>query len=183
MYKSLYLNRLQDSIRESYRSKDYTLCESLCKQQISINEFDETAYKYLMHIYSEKKQYAQALQIYNHLEELLTEELFETPGDELQKLAASIEEGWNKNLSHILEGKKALADSLEKSRSFYGRKKKLNRSRACCHSRAALSMFWSQAKPASERPGLLTLSWIPLCRHAIFFSWQLSATTQKKVIF
>ena len=125
MYKSLYLNRLQDSIRESYRSKDYTLCESLCKQQISINEFDETAYKYLMHIYSEKKQYAQALQIYNHLEELLTEELFETPGDELQKLAASIEEGWSKNLSHILEGKKALADSLEKSRSFYGRKKEM----------------------------------------------------------
>ena len=179
MYKSLYLNRLQDSIRESYRSKDYTLCESLCKQQISINEFDETAYKYLMHIYSEKKQYAQALQIYNHLEELLTEELFETPGDELQKLAASIEEGWNKNL----EGKRHWQIPLKNPAVSMDAKKKLNRSRACCHSRAALSMFWSQAKPASERPGLLTLSWIPLCRHAIFFSWQLSATTQKKVIF
>lgn len=129
MFRALYLSRLQDAIQESYSSQDFDLCEKLCKEQIAINEFDETAYQYLMQIYLERKQYTQALQIYSHLEQLLTEELFETPGEELQRLAASVEEGLSQSLSHILEGKKELTVSAETSCQFYGRAQELGQLR------------------------------------------------------
>lgn len=125
MYKSMYLKKLQHSIISQFELKNYEQCEALCMQQITINEFDETAYKFLMQIYLNRKDYTQALHIYNQLEQLLAEELFGTPGKELQELALSIEKNWNQEVCHILEGKKELMVSLKKDSIFCGRESEL----------------------------------------------------------
>ncbi|MCA5963946.1 hypothetical protein LC724_31235 [Blautia sp. RD014234] len=94
------------AISRHYDSGNFELCESLCQKQMQINEFDETAYKYLMQIYLSRKEYTQALHIYNCLESLLEQELFETPAKEIQDLALAIEQTWNEEVNKILEGKR-----------------------------------------------------------------------------
>lgn len=122
-YKRLYLKALQQAIEFHYQHNNFEICESLCLTQIQINEFDETAYKYLMQIYSNRKEYAQALKIYNQLETLLEEELFEMPAKELGILASEIEVKWNQHINLILEEKKGLKSSTKAF--FYGRKKEI----------------------------------------------------------
>lgn len=122
-YKSLYLKKLQQAIEFHYQHKNFEICESLCLTQIQINEFDETAYKYLMQIYSNRKEYAHALQIYNQLEILLEQELFETPNEELGTLANQIETNWNQHINLILEEKKDLKSASKNF--FYGRQEEV----------------------------------------------------------
>ena len=92
-----------------------------------INEFDETAYKYLMQIYLSRKEYTQALHIYNRLESLLEQELFETPAKDIQDLAFVIEQTWNEEVNKILEGRKELKSQERVSSVFCGREAELER--------------------------------------------------------
>lgn len=121
LLKNLYLEKLQLAIVTLFDKGDFTACEMLCRIQIQMNEFDETAYKYMMQIYLERKNYTLALNIYNQLEQLFKEELFEKPGKEVQKLAKSIETSLSKEISLILETKKELKASKGQEAVFYGR--------------------------------------------------------------
>lgn len=125
VFKAHYLKKLHRAISTHFDSGNFQLCESLCHKQMQINEFDETAYKYLMQIYLSRKEYTQALHIYNRLESLLEQELFETPAKEIQDLALVIEQTWNEEVNKILEGRKELKAPKRISSVFYGRETEL----------------------------------------------------------
>lgn len=127
VFKAHYLKKLHRAISRHYDSGNFELCESLCQKQMQINEFDETAYKYLMQIYLSRKEYTQALHIYNCLESLLEQELFETPAKEIQDLALAIEQTWNEEVNKILEGKKELKSPRHIFSVFCGREAELER--------------------------------------------------------
>lgn len=127
VFKAHYLKKLHCAISHHFDSGNYELCESLCQKQMLINEFDETAYKYLMQIYLSRKEYTQALHIYNRLESLLEQELFETPAKDIQDLAFVIEQTWNEEVNKILEGRKELKSQERVSSVFCGREAELER--------------------------------------------------------
>lgn len=125
LLKNSYMKNLHTAIIQEFDSGNYDTCEALCHKQIQINEFDETAYKHLMQIYQRKGNYTLALKIYNQLEELLEQELFERPQADTQALGAAIEEALNTEISQLLEARKELK-SLNPSSSFlYGREQEL----------------------------------------------------------
>lgn len=125
--KNVYLNKLHSSIIQEYETGNSELCEELCHKQLELNEFDETAYQYLMKIYQQRKNYSLALKLYHQLEKLFLQELFEKPGKETRELALSIEETLNSEISLLLENKKETAGSDAEQDIFYGRKEELDR--------------------------------------------------------
>lgn len=124
-YKVLYIKRVKEYIFREFQFCHYEECESLCKQQITINEFDETAYLILMKVYREKGDLTQALQVYEQLERLLDEELFEIPGEEIRKLAADIERERNKKSASMLHENEQFCTPSPQKTSFYGRSTEL----------------------------------------------------------
>ncbi|MFQ7552068.1 MAG: bacterial transcriptional activator domain-containing protein [Blautia marasmi] len=124
VFKAHYLKKLHCAISHHFDSGNYELCESLCQKQMLINEFDETAYKYLMQIYLSRKEYTQALHIYNRLESLLAGALRD-PGKGNTGLALVIEQTWNEEVNKILEGRKELKAPKRISSVFYGRETEL----------------------------------------------------------
>ena len=93
--------------------------------------YKRQAYKYLMQIYLSRKEYTQALHIYNRLESLLEQELFETPAKDIQDLAFVIEQTWNEEVNKILEGRKELKSQERVSSVFCGREAELERIERC----------------------------------------------------
>lgn len=125
LLKNFYLEKLRLSITQLFEKGELSSCEALCLRQIQINEFDESAYKYLMQIYLKRKNYTLALNTYNHLEQLFEQELFEKPGKEVRALAASIQTTLSKEIAQILESRKELKTPNYSEAVFYGRKDEL----------------------------------------------------------
>lgn len=125
LLKNFYLEKLRLSITQLFEKGELSSCEALCLRQIKINEFDESAYKYLMQIYLERKNYTLALNTYNHLEQLFEQELFEKPGKEVRALAASIQTTLSKEIAQIPESRKELKPPNYSEAVFYGRKDEL----------------------------------------------------------
>lgn len=124
--KNLYFKRLQAAIVTEFDEENWEHCEELCHKQLQINEFDETAYQYLMKIYQRRQNYSMALKLYHQLEELFEQELFEKPGEDTRKLASSIENALNKQISTLLKSKKDLGDVSADKDFFYGREEELH---------------------------------------------------------
>lgn len=125
--KNLYLKKLHAAILTEFDGENLDRCEELCHKQLQINEFDETAYQYLMKIYQKRQNYSMALKLYHQLEKLFDQELFEKPGKETQKLASSIEDALNREISTLLKNKKELGDPSSERDIFYGRNEELLR--------------------------------------------------------
>lgn len=119
--KNLYLKKLREAFLAEFAEGNLEYCEELCHKQLQINEFDETAYQYLMRIYQKRQNYSMALKIYHQLEDLFEQELFEKPGPETQELAGSIEDALNSKISVLLKNKKEIGASAANEDIFYGR--------------------------------------------------------------
>ena len=119
--KNLYLKKLREAILKEFDEGNLEYCEELCHRQLQINEFDETAYQYLMRIYQQRQNYSMALKLYHQLEDLFEQELFEKPGEDTQKLADSIENALNSKISLLLKSKQEIIVSSANEDIFYGR--------------------------------------------------------------
>lgn len=127
LLKNLYMKRLLAAIPLEFDRGCHEICEDLCEKLLKINEFDETAYKFLMEIYKHRKNYTMALKIYGQLEELFERELFEKPGEDTQRLAASIEHALNEEFFTLLKAKKDLTVCPIAQNLFFGRAAELDK--------------------------------------------------------
>lgn len=128
-YRNLYLQRLHGAISTAFDAGEDLRCEELCRKQIEINEFDETAYQYLMQVCLRRGCYGEALQVYHRLEALLESELFEQPQAETRSLAQAIEQQRNQSMVQTLTQKWSTRERDPASPVFYGRGQELTRLR------------------------------------------------------
>lgn len=125
-YRELYQKTLRKAIAASYLEGRFKDCEAFCLSFQQTDEFDEISYKYLMQLYLDRGQYSQALQIYNRLEQLLGEELFETPDAQLRALMQKARDGRKKTAQDILSSRTGTKPSRRPSSFFYGRQAQLD---------------------------------------------------------
>lgn len=89
-YKDICINKLQKQIQKCINGKKINDAETLCKQLIDIDEFNEGAYRVLMNIYRVMGQYARSIDIYHNLSKLLNSELAITPDNKTNELYTDI---------------------------------------------------------------------------------------------
>ncbi|WP_432663085.1 AAA family ATPase [Wukongibacter baidiensis] len=116
-YKELHIKKIHVEIEKCLRDGDLKIAEQFCKKLISIDEFDESAYRSLMNIYKTEKRYDKCLEIYNELLNTFQRELSIVPDKETRDLFKEI----------VAEKEKNSGIKKKKSKKFfYGRTKVLS---------------------------------------------------------
>ena len=90
--QQIYIDRLKQSIARRFESQDWSQCEAQAKQLISLDEYDETGYYYLMEIYRIRGEYHKAIALYDRLKLLLAEDLFQFPGERISQLTELVKQ-------------------------------------------------------------------------------------------
>lgn len=124
-YRGVYVESLKRHIGAAFAANNVQRCLQMCHQLIACNEFDEFGYKYMIEIYKGRKDYANAIAVYNRLERLLSEELFEPPGRELVTLAQEVKNARTRELAGIVITKSSVKGALDVQSSFYGREREI----------------------------------------------------------
>lgn len=122
-YRMLLLERLKESIVRAFREKRYRDCEAACQQLMALDEFDEFGYLYLLEIYRARGEYASAIALYERLEKLLSEELFQDPSEEITAIVQEIRQERNRKVMKVLTRKERTIEqnAAESSAPFLGR--------------------------------------------------------------
>ena len=101
-YRGLLQERLKESIVAAFQDERYKDCELECQKLMALDEFDEFGYVYLIEIYRARGEYSSAVALYDRLEKLLSEELFQSPSEEITALVQNIRQERNKSVLHVL---------------------------------------------------------------------------------
>lgn len=115
--RDIYIRKLYIEIEKLIENKDWHGAEKYCNKIITIDSFDENAYRVLMKIYDGIRNYNKCINIYNNLVELLDKELSIAPDIKTTELFDNIVR------------KKSIKQTLQKEESrefFYGRSKELD---------------------------------------------------------
>ena len=86
----LYIERCTAQIAHCLAQGELELCEQHCEALLRVDSYDDAAYLSLMDCYRLQKQYRKAIAVYERLETIYREELFEEPGPELQERVRQI---------------------------------------------------------------------------------------------
>ena len=122
-YRGLLQERLKESIVAAFQDERYKDCELECQKLMALDEFDEFGYVYLIEIYRARGEYSSAVALYDRLEKLLSEELFQSPSKEITALVQNIRQERNKSVLHVLSQKESITspESEKDSGPFMGR--------------------------------------------------------------
>lgn len=122
-YRGLLQERLKESIVAAFQDERYKDCELECQKLMALDEFDEFGYVYLIEIYRARGEYSSAVALYDRLEKLLSEELFQSPSEEITALVQNIRQERNKSVLHVLSQKESITspESEKDSGPFMGR--------------------------------------------------------------
>ncbi len=115
--KDMYIGKLYREIQRCQRDKNLISVEAYCKALIKEDEFDERAYRMLMHVYRNIGKYEKCIEVYDRLTGLLNRELAVAPDLKTVELYGEI----------LRE--RAQGQALEKCYEddfFYGRRNELN---------------------------------------------------------
>ncbi len=113
-YRNTYIEMLSDRIKATFENFKIAECKILCKKLIAVDEFNEGAYRTLITICKNEQKYSEAMAIYRDLENLLKNELFETPSEVMRELAVDVEKEWNKTVVSLLN-ERGEAESAQSS--------------------------------------------------------------------
>ncbi|MBB6217551.1 DNA-binding SARP family transcriptional activator [Anaerosolibacter carboniphilus] len=115
--KDTYIGKLYREIQRCLKEKKLTSVEAYCKALIKEDEFDERAYRILMHVYRKMGKYEKSIENYERLSSLLNRELAVAP--DLKTI----------ELYEDIMGERAQKQESEKYQEedfFYGRRNELN---------------------------------------------------------
>lgn len=124
--KEKFCERVRGEMRAAYQAADFSRCRALCKTLIGADKYDESAYRCLMLIHRDKKEYARAAGVYDGLRKLLREELSQEPEEETARVLRTIKERQNRERSQDV-GRGPAPDGGLRSRFFYGREAEVRR--------------------------------------------------------
>lgn len=124
-YKDLFMERVTKTISSCFELKEYETCEALCYSLMQMNEFDDMSYKYLIDIYKIRQNYNKAISIYQKLEKLLEEELFEAPDKEIVKMINEVKTERNQRVSEFINSKNKHSTDTEKNKGALIRKEEV----------------------------------------------------------
>ena len=96
--QQVYIERLKQSISQLFERQDWSQCEVQAQQLISLDEYDETGYYYLMEIYRIRGEHHKALALYDRLKTLLAEDLFQFPGKKISQLTELVKQERNQKI-------------------------------------------------------------------------------------
>ncbi|PRR76875.1 Tetratricopeptide repeat protein [Clostridium liquoris] len=85
-YQEQYQGKLYDQINKDINNCNASNIERYAKLLISVDEFDEKAYRILMEYYKENKNYGKVIETYNKLSQLLDKELGIAPDEHTRKI-------------------------------------------------------------------------------------------------
>ncbi len=122
-YQDQYTSQLFQSIDKALGLKNITRAETLAKELIKLEPYDERAYQRLFKIYQIQKNYPKAIALYRNLEEVLSRELGITPAHETKVLFDKLIE-----LHNLQVTKEAAAPYQD---FFYGRERELESIQSC----------------------------------------------------
>lgn len=122
-YAELYQNRLRAGIDDAFAKGDYARCETLCKALIESDEFDESGYFGLIRLYHKNHEYLKAVTLYEKLEKLYMEELFEVPSPRTRELIEVVKAEQKRDFSEWIEKKTDTKAESKPSAFFFGRKR------------------------------------------------------------
>ncbi|KAB3534809.1 tetratricopeptide repeat protein [Alkaliphilus pronyensis] len=114
-HKDIYINKIYLEIEKAFKNNNFNKTEEYCKQLISIDEFDERAYRRLMKTYRAQGKFNQGIDIYNRLLKLLKKELSITPDKKTTEVYDAI----------IKEKLQREAINKKEDEFFYGRNREL----------------------------------------------------------
>jgi len=120
-YNKIYQQRLREQIEKTFSDRSFDRCEEMCARLIEQDEFDEFGYRYLLEIYQSRGDYSAALSLFGKLKQLLSDELFQVPSDEIVSLVEDIKKEQNKKIQEILFQEGSVLDKEEQDTPFYGR--------------------------------------------------------------
>lgn len=112
--KDIYLKRLNERIEIEKGKGNYEEIEKYCKLIIKIDEFDENAYRNLIHYYKLQGKFNNGLELYDRLSDILEKELSITPEIETERVFSEFLSEMHKRHNYEKD-----------SEFFYGRKKEL----------------------------------------------------------
>ena len=123
LFKRTYLDQLRRCAGRAAAEQRWADCEDACLRLIRLDEFDESGYRRLIEIYRMRGEYSRAIALYAQLEKLLSEELFQTPGQELTNLVEAIKQERNNEVLEIIAQKSTItpAAAPKSAIPFYGR--------------------------------------------------------------
>lgn len=120
-YNRVCLERLKREIDESFDEQNWGCCESRCLQLLKLDEYDESVYCRLMEIYRMQGEYSKATALYERLQKLFSEELFQSPGQEATSLMEEIKQLRNQRVTQLIAQKNSAEQLWAERHPFFGR--------------------------------------------------------------
>jgi DNA-binding SARP family transcriptional activator/tetratricopeptide (TPR) repeat protein len=77
---------LEETFQAAYRDRRWSLCEKSAKAMISLDDYNETAYRYLIDIYGLQKKIYKMQKTYSHFKHHLVRELGVAPSPEVKQV-------------------------------------------------------------------------------------------------
>lgn len=96
--KLIYMERLKSSAALNFQQQHWSLCEKNAQRLITLDEFDEAGYYYLIQTYRARGEHHKALSLYDRLKKLLAEELYQFPSERVSQLTEQIRQERSHNL-------------------------------------------------------------------------------------
>lgn len=123
LFKRTHLDQLRRCVGRAFGDQRWADCEAACLRLIQLDEFDEAGYRCLLEIYRMRGEYSRAITLYAQLEKLLSEELFQTPGEEIASLMETIKQERNHEVLEIIAQKSVIPPDVAAKTAlpFYGR--------------------------------------------------------------
>jgi len=115
-YKSIYVQKLYEKIKEDYTKGDYESIEKCARRLIEIDEYDERAYRVLIKTLSEMNMYNKASDVYGKLCEKLNKDLGIIPDIKTRTLYKNIQKKRSCTETYRIN---------KEQKIFYGRKQEL----------------------------------------------------------
>ncbi|SQC97280.1 DNA-binding transcriptional activator of the SARP family [Fusobacterium necrophorum subsp. necrophorum] len=84
-YRESFIKNSEKKIKDMFENKNKNI-ESLISKLLSIDNFNETAYTYLMKFYKINNRYDKVINEYHHLHKLMNEELGINPSKEIENI-------------------------------------------------------------------------------------------------
>lgn len=116
-YKEIFIKNSEKKIKEIFNEENTQEAESLINRLLNVDNFNDTAYLYLMKLYKINNRYDKIINKYHYLHRLMNEELGVEPPKEIETL-------YNEAVAHVGNSKpKAQA---EKTFELYNREYELD---------------------------------------------------------
>lgn len=122
-FREQLLERMKSEIDAAFRAGRYRECEANCQRLMALEAFDEFSYLYLIEIYRARGEYSSAVALYDRLEKLLSEELFQSPSEEITSLVQTVRQERSEKVLRVLSQKEPAFSAVpaERETPFLGR--------------------------------------------------------------